>query len=103
MFHILVARFLLEANENIPKKCDLNDVSLHFGQDCVAHLQLGDVFDRPDVTLVPALDANAGSNGVMKRTAFEYSRPHSWDRPQRIRTGHSACACSGRKEHRWPH
>ena len=50
MFHILVARFLLEANENIPKKCDLNDVSLHFGQDCVAHLQLGDVFDRPDVT-----------------------------------------------------
>ena len=29
MFHILVARFLLEANENIPKKCDLNDVSLH--------------------------------------------------------------------------
>ena len=40
MFHILVARFLLEANENIPKKCDLNDVSLHFGQDCVAHLQL---------------------------------------------------------------
>ena len=72
MFHILVARFLLEANENIPKKCDLNDVSLHFGQDCVAHLQLGDVFDRPDVTLVPALDANAGSNGVMKRTAFDY-------------------------------
>ena len=32
MFHILVARFLLEANENIPKKCDLNDVSLHFGR-----------------------------------------------------------------------
>ena len=30
MFHILVARFLLEANENIPKKCDLNDVSLHW-------------------------------------------------------------------------
>ena len=25
MFHILVARFILEANENIPKKCDLND------------------------------------------------------------------------------
>ena len=46
MFHILVARFILEANENIPKKCDLNDVSLHFGQDCIAHLQLGDVFDR---------------------------------------------------------
>ena len=33
MFHILVARFILEANENIPKKCDLKDVSLHFGQD----------------------------------------------------------------------
>ena len=72
MFHILVARFILEANENIPKKCDLNDVSLHFGQGCIAHLQLGDVFDRPDVTLVPALDANAASNGVMKRTAFDY-------------------------------
>ena len=72
MFHILVARFILEANENIPKKCDLKDVSLHFGQDCIAHLQLGDVFNRPDVTLVPTLDANAGSNGVMKRTAFAY-------------------------------
>ena len=72
MFHILVARFILEANENIPKKCNLNDVSLHFGQGCIAHLQLGDVFDRPDVTLVPALDANAASNGVMKRTAFDY-------------------------------
>ena len=71
MFHILVARFILEANENIPKKCNLNDVSLHFGQGCIAHLQLGDVFDRPDVTLVPALDANAASNGVMKRTAFK--------------------------------
>lgn len=41
MFHILVARFILEANENIPKKCNLNDVSLHFGQGCIAHLQLG--------------------------------------------------------------
>ena len=77
MFHILVARFILEANENIPKKCNLNDVSLHFGQGCIAHLQLGDVFDRPDVTLVPALDANAASNGVMKRTAFDTLSPPS--------------------------
>lgn len=42
------------------------------GRAAIAHLQLGDVFDRPDVTLVPALDANAASNGVMKRTAFDY-------------------------------
>lgn len=32
MFHILVARFILEANENIPKKCNLNDVSCTSGR-----------------------------------------------------------------------
>ena len=37
MFHILVARFILEANENIPKKCNLNAVSYtHLTQPTIA-------------------------------------------------------------------
>ena len=72
MITILVARFMLEANENIPYHCDLADVNLHYGQDCIAQLQLGDVFDRPDITLIPTICADASCNGIMKRTAFDY-------------------------------
>lgn len=73
---ILVAKFVLEANENIPHRCDLSDVSLHYGQECIDRLQFGDVFDRPNVRLIPAIYADAASNGVMKRSAFEYIERH---------------------------
>lgn len=42
MMNILVGKFVLEANENVPKLCDLENVELKFGKDMFDVLQLGD-------------------------------------------------------------
>jgi microcystin degradation protein MlrC len=69
---ILVAKFQLEANEHVPMKCDMENVALSFGQDALTHMQLGHVFDDPDITLVPVLCADAACSGVMRKECFDY-------------------------------
>ena len=72
MMKILVAKFTLEANEHVPMKCDLNNVALSLGKDALSHMQLGKVFDEPDIELIPVLCADAGCSGVMTKPAFTY-------------------------------
>lgn len=69
---ILVAKFQLEANENIPMKCDIENVALSFGQKALSHMQLGDVFNQEEIELIPVLCADAGCSGVMKKGCFDY-------------------------------
>lgn len=72
MINILVGKFVLEANENVPKPCDLENVELKFGKDMFDVLQLGDYINDKTLNLIPSISANANSSGVMKRSAFEY-------------------------------
>ena len=69
---ILVAKFQLEANEHVAMKCDLPNVAISYDQDALTHMQLGDVFNSPDIELVPAICADAACSGVMKKTCFDY-------------------------------
>ena len=52
---ILVAKFQLEANEHVDMKCDLPNVAISYGRDALSHMQLGDVFNDPDIELVPVV------------------------------------------------
>lgn len=69
---ILIAKFQLEANEHVPMKCDMEHVALSFGKDAMGHMQLGNVFDRDDIEVVPVLCADAACSGVMKKNCFRY-------------------------------
>ena len=69
---IIAAKFTLEANEHVPMFCDLENTALSFGKEALSHMQLGDVFDRPDIELIPVLCADAGCSGVMRKGCFNY-------------------------------
>ncbi len=69
---ILIAKFQLEANEHVPMKCDMEHVALSFGKDAMGHMQLGNVFDRDDIEVIPVLCADAACSGVMKKNCFNY-------------------------------
>lgn len=69
---ILVGKFTLESNEHVPMKCDLENVALSYGQESLAHMHLGSVFNREDIEIVPTICADAACSGVMRRSAYEH-------------------------------
>lgn len=69
---ILVAKFQLESNEHVPMKTDLEHTALSFGKEALKHMQLGNVFDEPDIEVIPVLCADAACSGIMKKNAFLY-------------------------------
>lgn len=69
---ILVAKFTLEANANIPMQCDLKHFSLRYDQDCLKGMQLNGIFEDEGVEVIPVILADAGSSGVLKKRAFDY-------------------------------
>ncbi|MDQ0362286.1 M81 family metallopeptidase [Breznakia pachnodae] len=69
---ILVSKFVLEANANVPMMSDLENAAISYGDDALTHMQLGDVFDDEDIELIPVICADVGCSGVMKRKAFAY-------------------------------
>ena len=69
---ILCGKYVLEANENIPLMCDIENVSIKTGHACLDSLQLGDLLNRPEIELIPSIYADTGSSGVMKKACFDY-------------------------------
>ena len=69
---ILAAKFTLEANEHVPMFCDLENTALSFGEEALTHMRLGDVFDRPDIELIPFSAPMPVAAGVMRKGRFDY-------------------------------
>lgn len=69
---VLVGKFVLESNENIPMMCDIENVQVKTGADAIANMQMGDVLQAHGVEVIPSLYADAASSGVMRRSCFEY-------------------------------
>ena len=69
---VLAAKFVLEANENIPYMCDIENVVFDFNEKAIAAMQLGKATEDEELELVPILSARVGSNGVMKYSCFRY-------------------------------
>lgn len=68
---ILAAKFVLEANEHVPMKCDRQNVAISYGQEALSHMQTGDVFDDPDIRVIPVICADAACSGVMTKSCFD--------------------------------
>lgn len=69
---IAAAKFVLEANENVPHLCDIENVAFDFNEKAVAAMQLGRAAKDEGVEIIPIISANAGSSGVMKLNCFRY-------------------------------
>jgi len=69
---IIAAKFVLEANENVPNKTDIENVAFDFGVNAITAMQLGNATNDEELELIPIMSANAGSNGVMKLNCFRY-------------------------------
>lgn len=70
MITILVAKFVLEANEHVPMKCERKNVAISYGQEAVPHMQFDDVFDDPEIKVIPVICADAACSGVMTKECF---------------------------------
>lgn len=71
MITILVAKFTLEANEHVPMMCDRENVAISYGQEALSHMQLGNVYDKPDIKVIPVICADAACSGVMTKNCFD--------------------------------
>ena len=69
---VLVGKFTLEANEHVPMMCDIENVAISYGPESLTHMQLGDVFDRPDIEVIPTICADAACSGVMRKRCFDH-------------------------------
>ncbi|GAA0348751.1 M81 family metallopeptidase [Oceanobacillus oncorhynchi subsp. oncorhynchi] len=69
---VLIARFILESNANIPYKSNLEDFDLLFGEDCIREMKCKDVFAKKGVEIIPSIYADASAGGVLEKTAFDY-------------------------------
>ena len=77
---ILVGKFTLESNEHVPMMCDSQHTALSYGAESLTHMQLGNVFDRADIEVIPTICADAGCSGIMRRHAFEHIASNIIDR-----------------------
>ncbi len=69
---VLVGQFITESNENIPVKNELSNYKLFFGEECIEHCHVKDVFEAAGIEMVPSVYADGGASGVIKRDAFDY-------------------------------
>ena len=69
---IMVGYFTTESNEHIPAKNDITRYNIFFGDECVRQCLVDDVLAEEGVEAIPAIYANAGASGVIKRNAFDY-------------------------------
>lgn len=69
---VLVAKFVLEANENIPMKCDFENIEIRFGKECLERMQLNNIFEKNNIDIIPAIYADAASSGIMKKSCFDF-------------------------------
>ena len=69
---ILGFKFTLEANENVPTMCDIENASFHFYHDAIFPMHLDQYKFDDDVLFIPVLNVDLGSSGVMKYNCFRY-------------------------------
>lgn len=69
---VLIAKFILESNDNIPYKSNLEDFDILFGEDCIREMKCKDVFAKKGVKMIPSIYADASAGGVLEKTAFDY-------------------------------
>ncbi len=69
---VLIARFVLESNANIPYKSNLENFNLLFGEDCIREMKCKEVFAKEGIEMIPSIYADGAAGGVLEKAAFDY-------------------------------
>lgn len=69
---VLIARFVIESNANIPYKSNLENFDMLFGEDCIREMKCKNVFSKEGVEIIPSIYADAAPSGVLEKYAFNY-------------------------------
>lgn len=68
----LVGFFTTESNAHIPHKNDITNYAIAFGDECIRLMQIGEIFERAGIGMIPAIYAKGGPSGVIRRETFDY-------------------------------
>jgi len=69
---VLVAKYMLEANCFVPNVLEIPDFDVRMEQDCIDRMQMGDVFERNGIEVIPSVYARSNGSGIMSIRSFEY-------------------------------
>ena len=68
---ILVAHMSAECNEHISHIADLNEFLLLYNDECIEAMHIREVFEKHNVSVIPAIFADLAPNGMIKKEAYE--------------------------------
>lgn len=69
---IFISKFVLESNENIPLRSDLETMDICYGEECVKRMKVSNQCLKKEIEVIPGIYADGASSGVMKKQAFIY-------------------------------
>lgn len=69
---VLIAHMTAECNEHISHTIGLDEFNILCGEECIEAMHIKDVFEKHDITLIPAIFAGAHPNGMIKKEAFDF-------------------------------
>lgn len=69
---VLIGQFINEANANIPVKDEITTFDIAFGDELIEKMQVGDIFEKEGIEIIPSVYAVSGASGVIKRHTFDY-------------------------------
>lgn len=71
-FKVLIGSFTNEANAHVPHYAEITNFDICFGDSCIERMEVGPVFEKNNVTVIPTIYADSGSDGVITRETFDY-------------------------------
>jgi len=69
---VLVGHFVNEANAGVPHYSDISNFTIAFGDECIAKMEIKDIFDDAGIEIIPSIYASTGASGIISKEAFEY-------------------------------
>ena len=61
---VFVAHFTAECNEHISHVVDKNDFLFLYGDECIAAMNIKEVFEKENIEIIPSIYANVNPNGM---------------------------------------
>ncbi|MEF9967213.1 MAG: M81 family metallopeptidase [Longicatena sp.] len=69
---VLIGQFITESNANVPSKNEITSYDIAFGDELIRKMQVGDIFEKEGIEIIPSIYAVSGASGVVKKHTFDY-------------------------------
>ena len=69
---VFVAHFTAECNEHISHVVDKNDFLFLYGDECIAAMNIKEVFEKENIEIIPSIYANVNPNGMISLDTFKF-------------------------------